>query len=73
MKISYDAEADALYIEFRSLEPGSAECRELTDEIVADYGPDGKLAGIEVLDASVLLGTESQGVVLELGPSLSKI
>ena len=55
MKISYDGEADALYIEFRSLEPGSAECRELTDEIVADYGPDGKLAGIEVLDASVVL------------------
>jgi uncharacterized protein YuzE len=51
MKIRYDVEADAMYLELRPLEPGTAECRELTHEINADYGPDGKLAGLEILDA----------------------
>lgn len=45
MRISYDAQVDALYIEFQELVPGTAEARQLTDEIIADYGPDGRLAG----------------------------
>ncbi len=68
MKICYDAEVDALYIELRSLKPGTAECRELTPDITADYGPDGKLAGLEVLDASRLLDEDVGKVVLELAP-----
>jgi len=68
MKIRYDAEVDALYLEFRLLEPGTAECRELTPDITADYGPDGKLAGLEILDASQVLGDQTGKVVLELSP-----
>ena len=68
MKIRYDAEVDALYLEFRSLEPGTAECRELTPDITADYGPDGKLAGLEILDASQVLGDQTGKVVFELSP-----
>ena len=68
MRIRYDAEADAMYLELRPLEPGTAECRELTPEINADYGPDGKLAGLEILDASVVLGNQVGKVVLELAP-----
>jgi uncharacterized protein YuzE len=60
MKISYDAEIDSLYIEFRSLAPSTAENRELTDGIIANYGPDGKLAGLEILDASQVLGRSPQ-------------
>ncbi len=52
MKIYYDAEVDVLYFEFRSLEPGTAEARPLSDSVIADYGPDGYLAGLEILDAS---------------------
>ena len=37
MKIRYDAEVDALYIELRPLEPGTAESRELTPDLTADY------------------------------------
>ncbi len=66
MKIRYDAEVDALYLEFRSLQPGTAACRELTPDITADYGPDGKLAGLEILDASHVLGDQAGKVVLEL-------
>ena len=66
MKIRYDAEVDAMYLEFRPLAPGIAECRELTPEITAEYGPDGKLAGLEILDASLVFGDEAGNVVLEL-------
>ncbi len=41
MKIYYDASVDALYIEFRALEPGTAEARKISEDIVANYGPDG--------------------------------
>ena len=68
MKIRYDPEVDALYIELRELEPGTAECRELSADITADYGPDGKLAGLEILDASQVLGEGANRVVLELAP-----
>jgi len=68
MKIRYDPEVDALYIELRHLEPGTAECRELAPDITADYGPDGKLAGLEILDASQVLGEGANTVVLELAP-----
>jgi uncharacterized protein YuzE len=71
VKIRYDAEVDALYIELRALEPGTAECRELPPDITADYGPDGKLAGLEILGASQVPGGDAHKVVLELSPVAS--
>ena len=52
MKIQYDAEVDVLYIEFHPLETGTAENRELSEDVLANYDPDGKLAGLEILNAS---------------------
>lgn len=69
MKIRYDADVDALYIELRPLEPGTSECRELMPDITADYGPDGKLAGLEILDASQVLSEGVGKVVVELAPA----
>lgn len=38
--------------------------------IVADYGTDGLLAGLEILDASLLLGKDDlDRVILELSPA----
>lgn len=71
MKIRYDAEVDAIYIELRPLAAGTAECRELTPDINADYGPDGRIAGLEILDASQVLGEDAHKVVLELAPVAS--
>lgn len=68
MKIQYDAEVDALYIEFHPLETGTAENRELSEDVLANYGPDGKLAGLEILNASTVLGEKLNKVVLELSP-----
>ncbi|WP_017714911.1 DUF2283 domain-containing protein [Kamptonema formosum] len=65
MKIHYDAEVDALYIELLPLAPGTAENRELTEEIIANYSPDGKLAGLEILDASQVLGEQLQEIIVE--------
>ena len=74
MKIYYDAKVDALYIELRPLEPGTATHRELTEDITANYGPDGKLAGLEILDASLVMGEDLHKVVVEVTPSvLAKI
>ena len=65
MKISYDAEIDALYI--RLLE-GSHECRSvrLSDEVALNIGVGEKLVGIEILDARSILGSsEVPAVTLE--------
>jgi uncharacterized protein YuzE len=43
MKIDYDEEVDALYIELRPLADGTAEASPLTDEVIANYGSDGRL------------------------------
>ena len=58
MKISYDPEIDALYIR---LVEGKHECRcvRLSDEVALNLGPDEKLVGIEILDASEKLPLET--------------
>jgi len=68
MKIYYDAEVDALYIEFRQLEPGTAENRELSEDVIANYGPDGKIAGLEVLNASIVIGDALKKIIVEVSP-----
>ena len=65
MRISYDAEIDALYI--RLLE-GTHECRSvrLSDEVALNIGAGEKLVGIEILDAKEVLGAgKIPAVVLE--------
>jgi len=55
MKISYDPDVDAMYIK---LLDGDHECRtvRLTDEIALDFGKAEALVGVEILDASRILG-----------------
>lgn len=71
MKITYDPEVDALYLEFQHLDEGKAETRQLTDEILADYTPDGRLAGLEILDAHRVLEQTAGRVVFEIEPALT--
>jgi uncharacterized protein YuzE len=73
MKIHYDAEVDALYIEFRPLASGTAENRPLSEEVTANYGPDGRLAGLEILDASITLGENLKKLVFEVSPALRQV
>jgi len=53
MKITYDKEVDALYIRFKET---SVTTKHLAEGIAADYDSDGRLAGIEILDALKRLG-----------------
>ena len=48
MRITYDPKVDALYIRF---EETTVTSKHLAEGIAVDYDSEGKLAGIEVLDA----------------------
>lgn len=58
MKITYDSEADAAYIYLAPIEPGgvaktyACDPGEVGGTINLDFDADGRLLGIEVLDAS---------------------
>ena len=65
MRISYDPEVDALYIR---LVEGQHECRtiRLNEDIALNMGPGELLVGIEILDATQVVGQgQSPSVVLE--------
>ena len=69
MKISYDSEVDALSIVFRET---STTTKHLVEGIAADYDAEGRLAGLEILDAVRRFGgkdTLRQVVFEGIGPS----
>ena len=73
MKISYDAEVDALSISFRET---TVTTKPLAEGISADYDSKGQLAGIEILDAIKRFGDQDtlrQVVVEGLGPSMQPL
>ena len=73
MKISYDAEVDALSITFRET---TVTTKHLAEGIAADYDSKGLLAGIEILDVVKHFGgkdTLRQVVIEGLGPSVQPL
>jgi uncharacterized protein YuzE len=56
MKIEYDPERDLLYIYFAELETKASQTITITPGVFADFDKEGKLIGIEVLDASAVMG-----------------
>ena len=64
MKITYDREVDALYIRFKET---TVTTKHLAEGIAADYDADGRLAGLEILDAKKRLGDPAafKQVILE--------
>ena len=64
MKISYDAEVDALSITFRDT---TVTTKHLDEGIAADYDAEGHLAGIEILDVIKRFGdnTTLRQVIVE--------
>ena len=51
MKIYYDDGTDLLYLRFDEREQ-QVQNRKVADDIVLDIGENGKIVGIEILDAS---------------------
>lgn len=64
MRITYDREVDALYIRFIET---TVTTQHVAEGIAVDYAADGRLAGIEILDAGVRFGSTGvlSRVVLE--------
>ena len=60
MKLEYDKEADAAYIYIKyPIKEGEAEKTiELNEDLIVDFDKDGKLIGIEILNASMVIGKE---------------
>jgi uncharacterized protein YuzE len=63
MKVIYDADTDTLNLLFR--DKPVAESDELRGGLVIDYGNDGKIVSVEVLNASEHVA-EPQGIAYEL-------
>jgi uncharacterized protein YuzE len=68
MKIEYDPERDLLYLWFSTPGKKAAETATVVPGLHADFDTSGKLIGIEVLDASEILGDKLQ-VEVDLWPS----
>jgi uncharacterized protein YuzE len=70
MRITYDAEADAMSIIFRET---TVTTKHVAEGIALDYDSEGRIAGIEVLDAVKRFGAEDtlKRITLE-GIALSK-
>jgi uncharacterized protein YuzE len=62
MRLTYDAEADAAYLELEDIAEGSAVENVVVErpglgDIVLDFDADGRLLGVEVIGATTLLPT----------------
>lgn len=53
MKVSYDPHADAVYLRFAKGKVARTE--EVRDGVIFDYDETGRIAGIEILHASLTL------------------
>ena len=60
MRITYDSEVDVLYIRFIET---TVTTQHVTEGVFVDYDADGRIAGIEILDAIKRFG--SKEVILE--------
>lgn len=63
MKLRYDPEVDALSLVFRET---TVSTKHLAEGIAADYDADGRLAGLEILDAQKRFGGREKIEKVEL-------
>jgi uncharacterized protein YuzE len=60
MRLEYDKEIDAtyIYLKFPIVESEAKKTVKVNENITIDFDKDGKLIGVEILDASKLLSKE---------------
>jgi uncharacterized protein YuzE len=68
-RLSYDDQLDALYIALRPAARGSVTTHIVSEAMRIDYGADGLISGIEVLDASAVMGTLARQIAEARGGS----
>jgi uncharacterized protein YuzE len=57
MTVTYEQTTDVLYL-LLDAEVQQVRCQELSDDVILDLGPDDRIVGIEILDASKRLRLE---------------
>ena len=73
MQLTYDPACNIAYIRFRK-RPAKVTTVVVSDELNVDIGPDGKVYGIELLNANEQLGTRRvKNLVLENRTSGRKV
>jgi uncharacterized protein YuzE len=65
MKVHYDPEVDATYISFKR-GPQQVTTVRINEDVAVDLGANEEIVGIEILDASVLLGFSRERPEIEL-------
>ena len=66
MRIEYDPERDLLYIYFTEAATKASQTITITPGVFADFDKRGKLIGIEVLEASEMMGKKIEFKLPEL-------
>lgn len=66
MRIEFDPERDLLYIYFADVQTKAAQTVTITKGVHADFDRDGKLIGIEVIEASKIMGEKIEFKLPEL-------
>jgi uncharacterized protein YuzE len=64
MKVSFDRETDALYVRFS--DDAVAETAEVRPGVMFDYAVDGRIVGLEILDASRTVASDMKKLALEV-------
>jgi uncharacterized protein YuzE len=71
LKIKYDPNADAIYIQFQD---GKYETsKEIEEDIILDYTTEGKVLGIEILNISQKMDPKDIDEITVLIPNIRKI
>ncbi len=67
MKIEYDKKADILYLHFRTVKPHDS--RDVDEGMTLDLDTDGRIVGIEILDAAERIGARALLLMTKKGRS----
>jgi uncharacterized protein YuzE len=73
MKLEYDPVRDLLYIYFAEVTTKAAKTVTVVPGVHADFSADGKLIGIEVIDASEIMGKKIEFTLPEISRSEMKV
>lgn len=73
MKIEYDSERDLLYMCFAPSDKKVAETIKVAPGVYADFSREGKLMGIEAVDASEIMGSKIEFGLPETARRVSRV
>jgi uncharacterized protein YuzE len=73
MKLEYDPLRDLLYIYFAEATVKAAKTVTVVPGVLADFSAEGKLIGIEVIDASEVIGKKIEFTLPEISPPAMKV